>query len=184
MRRTLSILTLALALLPVAATAQVVNGDFEAGGTGWSTSIPAQWSITFPPAGGNPDGHALIQSPFGNSGGEGCIAQTFLCGTDPQGPCIITLDYRHRSIDASPLTGRVRIFIDDTLVHTSPPSNLQDWTTVTFTAPCGEHTIRLCLQVDAGNNGWQAAFDNVRAICDIPIGAERTTWGLIKRLYD
>lgn len=172
-----------LLISPSISAAQIINGDFEAGGTGWTPIQPPNWTVSFPPAGGNPNGYARIQSPFGNSQGLGCVTQAFECGKDPAASCVITIDYQHASIDAGPLTGRVKIFIDQVLVHTSPPSNNQPWTTVTVTAHCGRHELALCLEVDAGNNGWFACFDNVRASCEAPTPIEEGTWGAIKSIY-
>jgi hypothetical protein len=175
--------------LASSAGAQVVNGDFEAGGTGWSVDRPATWvpgdgsTIEFDAAGGNPNGFAYMHSPWGASGGLGRILQTFICGTDPSGECLITVDYRHRSVDASPLTGRVKIFVDGVLKHTSPPSNDQPWTTVTISAACGPHVLALCLEVDPGNNGWEAGFDNVTAHCDVQVDVAPSTWSTVKHLY-
>ena len=175
--------SIALLISPSISAAQVINGDFEAGGTGWTPSPPPNWTITFPPAGGNPNGYARIQSPFGNSQGTACVTQSFQCGDDPATECVITIDYQHGSIDSNPLAGRVKIFIDQVLVHTSPPSNNQPWVTVTVTAPCGRHELALCLEVDKGNNGWVACFDNVRASCETPTPIPEGTWGMIKSIY-
>jgi len=178
-----------LVALPSVGFAQVTNGDFEAGGTGWTPDVPATWAvppagITFLAAGGNPNGFAHIQSPFGDSGGTGCIEQTFVCGTDQTAHCVITLDYMHRSIDASAFTGRVKVIVDGNVEFTSAPSNDQPWTTVTVVVPCGTHRLQLCLEVDPGNNGWEAGFDNVRAVCDIPVGATEPTWGAVTKLFE
>ena len=154
-------------ILGGSAAAQINNGDFSAGGAGWTVASPGGfWVVEFLPVDGNPDGHAHMHSPFGNSEGEACISQVFDCGTpgDP-GVCGITLDYRHETWDSGPLAGRVRVFLDGQLVHTSPSEDVQPWTTIELSTPCGTHEIALCLQVDAGNNGWDAGFDNVTAQC-------------------
>jgi hypothetical protein len=167
------------------ALAHVENGDFEKGAANWTASSPAFWSVSFPAAGGHPNGHALIQSPFGNSQGTASISQSFDCGIPSLGlQCIIDFDYRLRAVDASPLTGRVKVIVDGALQFVSPPSNFIDWTTVTIAVPCGDHTISLGLEVDAGNNGWEALFDNVLAHCDILIPVQPNTWGSIKRVFD
>lgn len=185
MRRAWWFLALSLiVLLPARGFADVVNGDFELGGTAWTVQVPANWTADFPPTGGNPNGYASILSPFGNSGGEGCDVQTFQCGNAGQDTCIIGLDYKLDALDANPLSGRVKIYLDGQLMYTSPPADHIPWTAVTFTAPCGTHTIRLCLEVDPGNNGWIAGFDNVSAVCDNPNPVERSTWGRIKNVYD
>jgi hypothetical protein len=187
-RSIVAITFLAIAV-PSVGFAQVTNGDFEAGGTGWTPQVPATWliapaGITFQAVGGNPNGYAHIQSPFGTSGGTGCIEQIFVCGTDEQAHCVISVDYMLRSIDAAALTGRVKIMVDGNVEYTSPPTNDQPWTSVTVVVPCGTHRLQLCLEVDAGNNGWEAGFDNVSSVCDIPVGATEPTWGSVKSLFD
>lgn len=166
------------------AHADIKNGDFSSGSVGWTTSVPAGWTVEFPASGGHPGGFAHLQSPFGRSGGTACVSQRFVCGQkEPGSSCMITLEYTHRSIDASPLTGRVKVSIDGTLVFTSAPSDLQDWTLLPLEVPCGEHTIDLCLEVDAGNNGWEAGFDNVTSDCFGATPAEPARWGTVKTLY-
>jgi hypothetical protein len=171
------------ALAAVPCSAQIVNGDFSAGPTGWSASVPLGWSAQFPQAGGNPAYYGRIQSPFGNSEGEGCISQTFVCA-DPLG-CALSLDYEHATIDASQLTGRAKIYFNGELAFVSPPADVQPWTTLCFNLVTpGTYTIALCLQVDAGNNGWFAGYDNVQFTqCEgtVPLGHQN--WGAVKALY-
>ncbi len=179
---------IALALLTFAlpALGQVVNGDFEDPASGWVIGLPnAEWTGEIRPAGGNPDGYGYLMSNFADpfSEGEGYFEQTFVCGDDPAADCNISLDYSHGLVDASSGAGRVLIYIDGQLVHTSPQADAQPWTTVTFTVPCGTHTLRLALEVDAGNNAWEACFDNVMADCDDSVAAEDGNWSDIKSLY-
>jgi hypothetical protein len=170
--------------LALPASAQLINGNFELGGLGWTMTVPPTWTGNFPPAGGNPGGFAHIQSPFGNSGGTGCVQQTFTCGdADPVAACVFTLDYFLNNIDASSLSGRITIYVDGVLLFTSAPANDIPWSTVSFATPCGVHTLQLCLEVDAGNNGWEAGFDNVLAECDNPTPAETLDWSTVKTLY-
>jgi len=84
----------ALLLCAAAASADVMNGDFENGGDQWQVNVPTNWQASFPAADGNPGGHASIQSPFGGPGGLGLIMQTFMCG-DPNmiGTCTITYNW-------------------------------------------------------------------------------------------
>jgi hypothetical protein len=172
--------------VPAISVAGVTNGDFEAGGAGWNVNLPnTEWWNEFPATGGNPDGCAYIHSPWGNSQGVGCISQTFECGVpSPVDTCRISLDYKLVNVDASPLTARVKVFLDDELVFTSPPSNFIDWTNIAFVAPCGTHSIDLCLEVDTGNNGWEAWFDNVQAVCITGSPTDTSPWGLIKSLFE
>ncbi len=173
----------AVLLCAAAASADVLNGDFESGSNGWQTNVPPNWQTAFPAAGGNPDGYGAVQSPFGNSGGVGCLMQTFVCG-DPgeEGTCTITLDYFLQQIDASNFTGRVLIRIDGVAATFAPSDS--GWHSATFTVPCGVHVLELCLQVDAGNNGWRAGFDNVEATCDGVVSSKSAVWGTIKAMYN
>lgn len=181
------LLSIAAALLmsPAIGAAEVVNGDFEEGETGWTLLPIPNWRVDILPVDGNPGGCARILSSDLNSGGTGCVtvAQAFECGSDPGFTCEITVDYEHFRGLANPLAARVKIFLDGNLVHTSPPTDKQPWTTVTLSADCGEHVINLCLEVDEGDNGWIALFDNVTARCDSPTPSEEGTWGSIKSLY-
>jgi hypothetical protein len=167
------------------ALAQILNGDFEAGGAGWIVIAIPPWVASFPPAGGNPNGYALIQSPSGNSpGGLGAILQGFQCGTPGSGSeCVIRFDFRLHQVDAADNSGRVQVFIDNEPDYTSPSGNI-DWTTVTLRVPCGDHSIALALEVDAGNNRWEASFDNVQADCEVGTPVDPSTWGMIKSTYE
>lgn len=166
------------------ARADITNGDFSAGGASWTTTVPARWTVEFLSSGGHPGGFAHLQSPFGQSGGTACVSQRFVCGQkEPGSVCTITLEYTHRSIDSSPLAGRVKVMIDGTLVFTSAPSDFQDWTPLSLEVPCGEHTIDLCLEVAQGNNGWEAGFDNVASDCFGATPTEPARWGTVKALY-
>jgi hypothetical protein len=180
---TLALLLLVLSSLP--ARAHIHNGDFEKpGGADWTVNQPPNWTISFPASGGNPDGYGEIQSPFGNSQGLGSISQAFDCGTPTPGlQCVIMVDFRLAQIDASDGTGRVKVLIDNVVLFTSP-SEPTDWRTLSLAVPCGDHEIALALEVDAGNNGWEASFDNAHAECDIATPVETSTWGGIKRQFD
>jgi hypothetical protein len=180
---TLPLLALLVAPALAAPPIGIINGDFSAGNSGWNVSQPPNWTVSFPAAGGNPDAYGRIDSPFGQSGGTGSIFQTFLCG-DPgiPGNCVITLDYKLDQVDASDFTGRVRILIDGAVEYTSPPGPSLGWVSITITVPCGNHVLSLDLEVDPGNNGWAACFDNVRATCEPIVPTRSSTWGRIKSL--
>ena len=179
-----SILTLALAGAALASVPSgISNGDFCQGDFNWNPQPPANWTITFPAAGGNPDCYARIQSPFGQSAGTGSITQTFNCGEPGiPGNCVITFDYRLESIDASPGTARVHLRIDGAIQFTSPSADSEGWRNVTVTVPCGVHVLTLELEVDPTNNGWAACFDNVFARCEPIVPTAPSTWGRIKSL--
>jgi len=163
----------------ITAQADVVNGDFESAGSGWTSTGPADWGIDFLPAGGNPDGYAIIRSPFDNPGGMACIEQTFMCGDPGQGTeCTIGFDFKLTPIDAAPGSARIKVIIDG--VEAVVVEGETDWDTVTYVVPCGEHTIQLCLEVDPENNAWQACFDNVMAVCTGGVPNEHESWSSIK----
>lgn len=175
---------MALLAIPVASSAQITNGDFENGNTGWLAGTPPNWTVNFLAAGGNPDGYAQILSPFGQSGGTACITQEFDCGLpDPNSVCTIEFDYRLERIDAGEKTGRVQVFVDGGLKFESPELDVIDWTHVSLTLECGSHEIKLTLNVDDGNHGWLACFDNVTARCESGVPTVPSTWGSLKVLY-
>jgi len=173
-----------LQLMPAAASAQIVNGDFENAGDGWFAIAIPPWTVTFLPDGGNPNGHVVIQSPSSGIQGLGAILQGFQCGIPESGSqCMIMFDYRLRQIDASPNSGRIQVFIDENPAFTSPSGDI-DWTTGSVAVPCGDHSIALALSVDTGNNAWEAAFDNVQADCELSTPVAPSTWGGIKSTFE
>ena len=172
----------AVVLCAGAAFAQIDNGDFESGGDGWTAEADPGWSIEFRTEGGNPDGYVWLMSPFGDSGGESCVSQEFFCGEPGDDDCVITFDYYTNWIDSNEMAGRVKVYVDGNLLFTSPDENEIDWTNATVTVACGTHTIDLCLEVDQGNNGWEAGFDNVTADCDA-VPNDSKTWTGLKALY-
>lgn len=174
----------ALILCASVASADVMNGDFENGGAQWQVNVPQGWVSDFPAAGGNPGGHATIQSPFGGPGGLGCIMQTFVCGNvGEEGTCTITLEFALEQIDASDDSARVLVRINGAATTFGPLSDA-GWRSATFTVPCGVVVLELCLEVDPTNNGWRAGFDNVEASCDGVVSSEATNWSTIKALYN
>jgi len=177
-------LSLAVVLcFPAAATAQIQNGDFESGGAAWTPDAPTAWTVDYPTTQGNPGGYLWIMSPFGNSAGTGCAFQEFSCGgADTSSTCTITFDYRLDFVDASDSTAFVTVLVDSTGSFTSPLGTFQGipWTHREITVPCGPHTIRLCLNVEPGNNGWSACFDNVTAACSGTVPVHPMSWGGIK----
>jgi len=179
----LALTTLAVVLASVPARADVLNGDFENGDVDWNYNGPADWSNGYPPAGGNPDGYAFISSPFQGPGGIACIIQTFTCGDPDDGTeCTIGFDYRLTPVDATPNSGRIKVFIDgveSVVVEGETP----DWESVTYVVPCGVHVIELCLEVDPENNSWRACFDNVRAVCTGSVPTDASTWTNLKGLF-
>lgn len=169
---------LILSVLPAAA--DVVNGDFEDGGSAWNVAEPSDWTVSFPATGGYPDGNASIQSRFWDSQGEGCVSQVFLCGEE--GTCNITFDATMNWIDSNELAGRLKVYVNGALLWTAPDVNEMLWTPVLVTADCGTILLDLCLEVDPGNNMWRGRYDNVSAECD-PVAVDDIHWGMLKSYY-
>jgi hypothetical protein len=169
------------------ASADNLNGGFESGGDDWFPIFVPPWNVSFPATGGNPNGYALVQSPLNNSQGLAGVLQGFPCGTPGGGStCLIMFDYRLRQVSAADNTGRVKVFIDNEPDFTSASGNI-DWTRTVLVVPCGDHSIGLTLEVDAGNNAWEASFDNVQSFCEVttPVqgGMHSGTWGAIKSAF-
>ena len=178
----LALATLATLLAAMPALADVSNGDFENGGFDWAVNAPADWGVSFPAAGGNPDGYASIRSPFSGPGGTACIIQTFTCGDPDSGTeCTVGFDYRLDIVDAGPGTGRIVVWIGG--VESVVVEGQSDWETVSYVVPCGVQDLGLCLEVDDENNSWQACFDNVRAECTGPVSTDAHTWTNLKSLF-
>lgn len=186
MRRWLLLLALSAAALfaPSITHAQILNGDFESGGADWTPGTPIDWIAAFPDSGGNPDGFGEI-SMFGDSEGRGCINQAFKCGEQGgRTQCEMALDYRLEQLKGdNRASGRVVVRVDGFDVFTSPLVAPQGWQHITFTIPCGFHTIGLCLEADAGPNAWSAGFDNVTSDCMTPVPVTPQSWGAVKALY-
>ena len=180
MKPILGLLLLVPCLTLSPAWADVVNGNFEFGSQGWSVIQPPDWEITFPPAGGNPDGYASILSRFWDSEGEGCVHQTFVCGDE--GTCTISFDAMMAWLDSNELAGRLKVYANGVLKWTAPAVNELPWTPVVIDTDCGTVRLDLCLEVDPGNNMWQGGYDNVAAVCEeVPV--EHLGWGTVKGLY-
>ncbi len=166
------------------AGAQITNGNFENGSTGWNFNPNGGGSITFPSSGGNPGGYARIESPATNSTGSYTIDQEFNCG-NPGGitTCHVSVDYRLDLIAGTSGASRLKIIVDRVTKYTAPVADHIPWTTASFEVPCGHHNITLDLEITGGNSDWVACFDNVGATCDIPTPGRLSTWGRMKSLY-
>lgn len=180
-------LGLGLALAPAGGTAhaQLVNGDFEDGLNGWTSTFPngdwtGQNTTEFPLDGS----YGVVISPFFGDGGLGCLSQTFQCGDAGTGDCTVRLFYRLDLFDAGPNTGVVKISANgvEQFVSPSTPQTI-DWAEVEFTVPCGTVVLDLCLEAGPGNQSWKAGFDNVTATCELVVPNEISTWGAVKALF-
>lgn len=170
-------------LLAVPAMAQVMNGDFENGGSDWIEFADPGLLASYPDVGGNPGGYARLESDFSNPGGWVCITQTIQCGDPTIGTeCTIGFDYKLTPIDAGPDTGRIIVTIDG-VSDIIPDVGPMDWEFVSYVVPCGVHVVQICLEVDPENNAWVACIDNVRAECTGEVANELGSWGTLKTLY-
>jgi hypothetical protein len=174
---------LSVILMAETASADVINGSFDDGATGWSTSADPSdlLAVTFPTIGGDPGSYALLS---GNGGGTARLSQSFLCG-DPGGGTECTITFQYKLFDlllSEPGTARIAVTIDGfqtVLVDHSQPN----WTTATFVAPCGQHTLEIVLVIDPGDNSWGASIDNVHAACAGTVDDQARSWGGVKGMY-
>jgi hypothetical protein len=182
--REILVVTSCLVLLAWPALADVSNGDFESGGTDWTTTVPPDWNISFPAAGGMPDGHASIMSRYWDSLGEGCVSQVFDCGEQGEtGTCTIIFDAMMQWIDSNELAGRLKVYVNGNLLWEAPEVNELPWTTVVLTVDCGIIELDLCLDVSPGNNMWEGRYDNVSAECGGIVDNDFIEWGGLKSWY-
>lgn len=173
-----------LLLLSAPAAADPANGDFSGGGSSWTDSADPGLGVSFPAAGGNPDGYARMESLVPNAGGRACIEQTFQCGMPGGGTsCTIGFDYFLEPLDALPGSGRLIVEIDG-IANVVTDLSTQGWEFVSYVVPCGTHTLRICLEVDPVDNIWTAGVDNVRSECTGPVGSEHVDWSTLKSMYD
>jgi len=167
------------------AAADPVNGDFSSGGSGWSDSADPGLGVSYPTAGGNPNGYARLESDFTNAGGQACIEQTFECGLPGGGTsCTIGFDFFLEALDALPGSARLVVEIDG-IADVVTDVSTQGWEFVSYVVPCGTHTVRICLVVDPSFNSWAAGVDNVRSECTTdPVANEHVNWSTLKSMYD
>jgi|GEM_PF-1459332 len=113
---------------------------------------------------------------------EGHILQVFSCGEAGEGRiCRVTLDYRLINHEGNPLAARIKIYLDGQprIVDGTLSEDL-GFLHGAIVAPCGEHELKLCLEVDTGISSWTANFDNVVAECVDEVPVRPTTWGRLK----
>lgn len=173
----------AVSFLPPNAGAQVSNGGFENGGTGWQVLTPPGngWTSGFPSSGGNPGGYATFRTQ--STGGQGRLRQTFNTLSDTPDTCLISFQFKIENTNAVANSARVICSINGEEVYTSEDAGLEGipWTTAQFRYPCGEVAFEASLQVDPGSNSWEVCFDNVLAEVVDPVVP--VTWGRIKVLF-
>jgi hypothetical protein len=186
MRTALAFVLVSLSLVSFA-SAQITNGSFDAGLTGWAPSVNGFGQIS-PHSFGNPINSALItttNSIFVAPVGSGTLTQQFGCGSsfDP-GVCVVSLDYIVFMFGNPTIT--FEVVIDGNSVyqlnHSTPTIG---WLNVTAQVPCGLHNIAIAASFQAGTdfNTWSVHIDNVTATCQSIVPTEPSTWGRVKALY-
>lgn len=185
MRTMLTLASFAVLALAPAAGAQVTNGDFASGLSGWTVATPnGDWVTGTDDVDAIDGDHAFIRSPFGGPGGQGSLTQEFDCGPDESGICTIDVTYRLDAIDATAGSAVVRIFVDGVEEHVSSPTDFfLDWTTTSIEVDCGTVELSLVLDVEPENNGWIASFDQIAADCDDAVRNDSRSWSAVKAMF-
>ena len=184
--RALLAFVLVSALLAAPAAAQITNGDFNAGLTGWLPVTSGVAAIAANPF-GNPANSAQIfetASGFTLPNGVGTLSQQFGCGSSFEpGPCVVYLEYMAFANFGASV--QVEVWVDSNLYYTmNHPGPSNAWIPVTFAVGCGLHRIDLVANGTGGPlTEWSVHFDNVTASCVAPVPTEGRTWGGIKALY-
>lgn len=183
MRAQLTRLTLtSVLLLAGTAAAQVINGDFEAGATGWvSTAGPGCPVVD--PVGGNPGGCGVVPFLANSSGCEGSLSQSFSCGA-PGGACEVSFDYR---IDFLGGFGSAVFGLTADGGGSWPFSvsgATAGWQSASVVLPCGPQTITFGVVIATRTpQDWEFRVDNVTAACVDPVSSESPAWGALKAQY-
>jgi len=173
------------------ATAQIVNGDFSDGLSGWMVENPqpSKPGVLGPAHGWQFqafDKHAnIIVAGTETPAEEGHLSQVFTCGEEgPDCVCRIRFEYRLLHQTGEPDLATIFVYIDRDLAFQTKQTtdDIDRWFTQEITAPCGTREIALCLFVDTGVSGWLCSFDNVVAEA-VPTGVAPSTWSRIKRLF-
>jgi hypothetical protein len=170
-------------LLPDETSAQITNGDFEDGPSGWSTVTSGpEFAVDITDANCGDGIQAQFYSDFDNPGGRACIAQDFTCGVEGADTvCTITLDYRFNLLSGSAGSARLLVSIDgEQLLSVSPTG---EWTQAAVDVACGQHTIEICMDVVPSDNAWTACVDDVNALCTGVVSTDVQGWGTVKGLF-
>lgn len=179
--RTLLLLT-SLLLAAGSAAAQVINGDFEAGATGWVSTVPSGCPVV-DPTGGNPGGCGILPYYTTSATCDGSLSQTFNCGA-PGGNCEISFDYR---VDFLGGIGAVVFGLTFDGGNTWPfnaNGATAGWQSASVTVPCGPVTMSFGVVTATRTiQDWEFRVDNVTASCVDPVAAETQAWGGLKATY-
>lgn len=185
--RHLLLTILALGLLAGTAAAQVANGTFDSGLTGWAASATVNGSVAWDTFGlpANSARLAATNPPLGLPVGSATITQSFGCGGSfDTGSCVVSLDYLVSSSFNAVV--RVEVKLDGNEMWSSDHStSWGDVVPVSFAAPCGLHHLEVTATYQSGgfHAGWACWVDNVRAECVPTVAGETAAWGAIKAGY-
>ncbi len=185
--RHLILTILVLGLLASAATAQVTNGSFTGGLTGWATTTTGYGTVVADGFGSPANSARISANPpmFAWPAGTGSVSQSFGCGSSfENGYCMIALDYYFlRNGEATALFA---VKIDGNEVYSNVhTANENGFIPLSFTAPCGLHTIEVTGSYLSGASltNWGFWVDNVTAECVPVVPEEEASWGSIKAGY-
>jgi hypothetical protein len=170
------------ALLASPAAAQILNGDFEAGATGWVSTVAPGCPVV-DPTGGNPGGCGVLPFYSLSADCQGGLSQTFDCGS-PGGDCEISFDYRVDFLGGSGAVVFGLTFDAGATWPFSVSGATTGWQSASVTVPCG--TVAMTFGVVAATRtlqDWEFRVDNVTASCVDPVAAETRAWGGLKATY-
>ena len=189
MTRTIArtLFALLTALLATNAAAQVTNGDFAAGPTGWTPGASGSAAVQFT-AFGLPDFSANLRRVVTITGGPlgtASISQDFECtGEGEHGTCDIRLD---RLINTNGPVVTFRVWVDGIIMHefAHGPLNRNDWVPVTVQVGCGMHTLVIAASatVASDSDDWNVNVDNVSGVCEGSVATQGATFGALKATY-
>lgn len=175
------LILLSVLLAAGTASAQILNGDFEAGATGWVSTVPPGCPVV-DPTGGNPGGCGVLPY-YATTGCGGSLSQTFNCGA-PGGNCEISFDYR---VDFLGGIGTVVFGLTFDGGNTWPFQAIGavgSWQSASVTVPCGTVTMTFgVIYATPTLQQWEFRVDNVTASCVDPVATETQAWGGLKATY-
>jgi hypothetical protein len=162
------------------ATAQILNGTFDNGLTGWTVTTTGGCSATVS-TNGNPAPGARL---WNNDAGSATLTQTFNCGGGSDGSCSLSLDYATDTLVGSKMV--VTVTLDNVVMYSANHNGgVTAYTPVQFSVPCGQHTLGISAASTSTSpfSVWMMFVDNVTASCVPPVSTEGSTWSSLKATY-
>lgn len=166
----------------VPATAQILNGTFDNGLTGWTVTTTGSGSATIF-TNGNPAPGARLWNGFGQAG-SATLTQTFNCGGGSDGSCSVSLDYATDTLYGSHMV--VTVTLDNVVMYIANHNGgVTAYTPVQFSVPCGQHTLAISASSTSTSlfSNWMTYVDNVTASCVPAVSTEGSTWSSLKATY-